>query len=327
LHALQFESQRTAGASCSKSGLLYERQIPLLHKVAIVNPSIPMGRTTSQRRREESVLKFSLSFLGIMLILAGRVVAGEAWSGLAAGLDLGRFKASEYAPAGDSIVTVLRIDPKEWEFRLLAVSENIADEPRTAKEWCSVYGLTAAINAGMFNTDNRSHTGYMKCGNHTNNGTVNSYKSAAAFNPIQSDSTPFHIFDLDTTNLRAIRQGYSCIIQNLRLIDRQRTNRWSPQEKRWSEAALGEDSKGRMLFIYCRSPYSMHDFNQILLSLPIDLVCAQHLEGGPEAQLYVHYGKTELELFGSYESAVSEDDWNSEAWPIPNVIGIVKRGP
>ena len=54
----------------------------------------------------------------------------------------------------------------------------------------------------------------------------------------------------------------------------------------------------------------MHDLNNILLSLPIDLVCAQHLEGGPEAQMYVKVGKTEIEKIGSYETTFNEDDVN-----------------
>ena len=68
----------------------------------------------------------------------------------------------------------------------------------------------------------------------------------------------------------------------------------------WSEAALGEDSSGRILFIFSRSPFTMHNFNQELLSLGVNLVAAQHLEGGPEAQFYVRIGHVTHEMFGSY---------------------------
>lgn len=69
----------------------------------------------------------------------------------------------------------------------------------------------------------------------------------------------------------------------------------------------------------------MHDFNDLLLALPIDLQCAQHLEGGPEAQLYVRTDALELELVGSYETGFSPSDGNDAAWPIPNVLGLVRR--
>lgn len=69
----------------------------------------------------------------------------------------------------------------------------------------------------------------------------------------------------------------------------------------------------------------MHDLNQKLLAAGIGLVAAQHLEGGPEAQLYVHAGKFELEMFGSYETSFMENDANAKPWPIPNVIGVRAR--
>jgi hypothetical protein len=69
----------------------------------------------------------------------------------------------------------------------------------------------------------------------------------------------------------------------------------------------------------------MHDLNGILLSLPIDLVAAQHLEGGPEAQLVVRIGDTDLEFSGSYETGFVSDDANSRLWAIPNVIGVRRR--
>jgi hypothetical protein len=111
----------------------------------------------------------------------------------------------------------------------------------------------------------------------------------------------------------------------LRLIKRPGTNQWTRQSRKWSEAALGEDSSGRILFIFSRSPFTMHDLNEELLSAGIGLVAAQHLEGGPEAQLYFHVGKTEHEMFGSYESGFRENDSNGKAWEIPNVLGVRPR--
>jgi hypothetical protein len=80
-----------------------------------------------------------------------------------------------------------------------------------------------------------------------------------------------------------------------------------------------------MLFIFSRSPFSMHDFNRELLAANIGLVAAQHLEGGPEAQLYLHVGKVEMELLGSYETSLREDNSNATPWPVPNVLGVRPR--
>ena len=66
----------------------------------------------------------------------------------------------------------------------------------------------------------------------------------------------------------------------------------------------------------------MHDLNEILLNSGIGIVAAQHLEGGPEAQLYINVGDFELELCGSYETSYNEDNSNTTSWPIPNIIGV-----
>jgi endonuclease YncB( thermonuclease family) len=86
-----------------------------------------------------------------------------------------------------------------------------------------------------------------------------------------------------------------------------------------------KDSSGRILFIFSRTPFSMHDFNRELLSAGIGLVAAQHLEGGPEAQLYLHVGKAEQEMFGSFETSFHPNDANPAPWPIPNVLGVRAR--
>jgi hypothetical protein len=77
------------------------------------------------------------------------------------------------------------------------------------------------------------------------------------------------------------------------------------QDKIWSELALGGDRQCNILFIFCRSPYSNQDFNNILLQLSINIVCAQHLEGGPEASLYFsHKGVESINLGAMKQSSI-----------------------
>ena len=46
---------------------------------------------------------------------------------------------------------------------------------KTAREWCGTYNLTAAINAGMYNDDYRTHTGYLSDNNHVNSRLLTPY--------------------------------------------------------------------------------------------------------------------------------------------------------
>ena len=225
-------------------------------------------------------------------------------------------------------IAVLRIDPRMWELEVMGTSRTNESAGHTAREWCEQHRFTAAINAGMFKTDYKTHLGYSRYREHVNNEQANAYQSVAAFDPRHPATAPaFHIFDLDApgVSLPSILKEYSSAVQNLRLIKRPGSNRWEQQGRKWSEAALGEDDAGRVLFIFSRAPFSMHDLNQELLASGIGLVAAQHLEGGPEAQLYVHAGKFELEMFGSYETSFLENDANAKPWPIPNVIGVRTR--
>lgn len=249
------------------------------------------------------------------------------WQSLAPGMDLATFSASQPSSAGDSRITVLRIDPELWSLEFFGLSLNDESRGRTARQWSTAHGLTAAINAGMFGTDYRTHIGYLRFREHVNNDNVNGYQSVAAFDPRRDGLPRFRIFDLDSpgVSMETISRDYASAVQNLRMIKRPGQNRWRQQEKTWSEAALGEDEAGRILFIFCRSPYTMHDLNNELLRLDIGLVAAQHLEGGSQAQLYVNAGDVEFEISGSHGTSFHENDGISVAWPIPNILGVRPR--
>ncbi len=269
----------------------------------------------------------------LVAVASGSACALEArWDSLAPGLDLGSFRDAWDTPAGDSTIRILRIDPARWEFRLLCQEELGLDGGKTAREFCRDHGLVAATNAGMFATDYRSHVGYLRHAGRFESGQWNQYRSVFAFGPKKAGIPPARILDVDPdapggpNGRNGMLASYGSLIQNLRLIARPGRNVWTASERSWSEAALGEDRSGRILMIFTRSPFAMHELNRILLALPINLVCAQHLEGGPEAQLYIHAGDFEREFSGSWETSFREDDQNARAWAIPNVLGIAPRG-
>jgi len=269
-------------------------------------------------------------FAAIVFSLAAGAVSEHAadWQLIAPGMELRWVAAKTPSPVGDSQIAVLRIDPKTWDLELVGQSRTGDSAGKTAREWARAHDLAVAINAGMFLPDYKTHVGYMESHGHVNSSRINGYQSVAAFDPRNPGKRPpFRIFDLDEPGITvpAIREDYASLVQNLRLIKRPGMNRWSKLEKRWSEVALGEDREGRILFVFSRSPFSMHTFNGELLSAGIGLVALQHLEGGPEAQLYMKMGDTELELFGSSETSLMGGDGNAAAWPIPNVLGIKRK--
>lgn len=246
------------------------------------------------------------------------------WQQVDDGLFIAEFSAAQKSIVGSSTITIIKINPHFYSFKLITAKE-YGVEPMTARSWCEKYDLIAAVNAGMFQSDYRSNVGYMKNFKHVNNGKINKYSSVFAFNPLDPGIDSVKIYDAEDASIKIIIQNYQTVIQNLRLIKRPGKNRWSQQNRKWSEVALGQDRDGNILFLFSRSPYSMHDFNKIILKLPVHLACAQHLEGGPEASLYFSYKGAQMNKFGSYETGFNENDNNSNAWPIPNVLGIVKK--
>lgn len=247
------------------------------------------------------------------------------WIKIDDGLFIGNFTANHKSIVSDSKITIVKIDPEIYSLQLLCAKE-YEGISLTAKEWCEKFGLMATVNAGMFQADYLSNVGYMKNFKHVNNSSIRTdYYSVSAFNPINQDIPEFRMYDIDNVDMKTIINNYNTVIQNLRLIKRPGENRWSQQAKIWSEVALGEDRDGNVLFIFCRSPYSMHDLNNILIELPIDIVCAQHLEGGPEVSLYLSWNGFNIDKFGSYETSFNEQDKNNHAWSIPNVIGLQKK--
>ena len=258
--------------------------------------------------------------------LAGVQVAAAAdnpWATLAAGLELGRFALGGQG-APDARIVVLRVAPRRWELTLhgLPQGESVG---HTAREWSQREGLAAAINAGMYQEDYRTHSGYMSADGTVFSRGTNGYLSAAAFGPVNPQDPPFRMFDLDNDPLAAVLGRYRRVVQNLRMIKRPGENRWSSQERRWSEAALGEDHEGRALLIFCGAPLPLDRLIEALLALPLGLVAAQHLEGGTQAQLFVAAGGETIELVGGHEGVFPAPEPNRPAWPIPNVIGVRSR--
>lgn len=266
----------------------------------------------------------------VVLLLALLATASSAppasvvnWQPLQRGVELAVIPMA--AVGGSGSLYVVRIDPRHARLQVALASETGAG-PRTAGEWCQRAGLSVAINVGMFQTDQKSNVGYLRHGKHLNNGRWNAYRSVLAVRPKNASRTALVWRDLDQSKATADLKGYEIVVQNLRLIAGQGKNVWSPSGKRWSEAAVAADSDGRVLFLFSRAPYSMRDFNDLLLKLPLNVTQAMHVEGGPEASLSIHTAGVNLDLSGSYETGFRLDDTNRDQWPIPNVLGVAREG-
>ncbi len=240
------------------------------------------------------------------------------------GVELASIPAGTMPSGKAGLLYVVRVDAERAKVAVGIASEGKTGV-RTAGEWCRASRFAVAINLGMYQTDHRSNVGYLRHGRHVNNPRWNSYRSAVAIHPSKPSLPPVLWLDLGSSKPDPRLAGYEIVVQNLRLISKERKNVWSRSDRRWSEAALAIDSRGRLLFLFSRAPYGMRDFNDLLLKLPLDIAGAMHVEGGPEASLSIHVPGLDLDLSGSYETGFLSDDSNAQQWAIPNVLGVVRE--
>jgi len=266
-----------------------------------------------------------LPTFGLALLLAPAPASPPpAWRELQPGLELGRFVSPRPSDVGDSTVTVLRIDPAQYELRLLSAKLLKLEAGLPAPEWAARYGALAVVNASMFREDGLTSVAHMRSGEAFNNPTWSKDNAVFVARPRDAGLPGAQILDRTCGDVPRLSRRYDVVIQNIRMLDCAGRNAWAQQPRRWSTAALGQDGGGRMLFVHARSPWSTHDLIDVLLALPLDLKRLMYVEGGPEASLFVKVGgRVEVEAMGSFETGFFESDTNQRFWPLPNVIAVL----
>ncbi len=264
-------------------------------------------------------------FFFLFPVLLVGLAQADDWQALAPGLELREFVISNLE--GDTLesqgsLAVLRIDLTRFDLVLGAALKTGRSLPMP--EWVRQHGFVAAINAAMFRADDRLRsTGFMR----DNKVVVNSF--------MHPDYGAFLVFQPQDPSLPAVRwvdrkqdddwqdilAKYNGVIQNYRLISRDRQNLWEPTLRRHSVAAVAMDQQDRLFFIHSRPPLSLHEFAQALLDLPLNLVGAMYVEGGADAAMYVQVNNFTGRWVGEYQTDFFQSS-NKHFWPTPNVLGL-----
>lgn len=259
--------------------------------------------------------------------------AAVDWRTVQAGVDHAVLGGKDLGLGPDERIHAVRIDPERAPL-VAAMASAIDRRPRTAAEWCRERGLAVAINLGMYREDFLTNVGHARISRHTNNRRWSkSYKSALLFEPRKQGIPAALMVDLDAPDAQARVAEYGAAVQNLRLIRAPGVSVWTPQERRWSEAAVAMDRRGRILFLFTQRPYDMAELNAKLLALPLELTHAMHVEGGPKASLSIHTGGVDVDLSGSFETSADagkvedqvDGDGEQTQWPMPNALGVARR--
>src|ERR1700694_2233075 len=127
--------------------------------------------------------------------------AALSWRILQPGVEFAEIKSPSANP-----LYVVRVDPERANVQVALASET-HQAPQTAAAWCRQSHLAVAINAGMFQSDQRSNVGYLRHGKHRNNSRWNSYRSAVG---IKAKGHPLWL-DLDQTQSKAGLDKYEIV--------------------------------------------------------------------------------------------------------------------
>ena len=254
------------------------------------------------------VNKMSQILLLLSLLSTGFLFA-ENWQIISPGLEYGSFQLAVASEYGNSQVDVIRIDPAQYDFELLLASEN-DQQNRKITDWVKDFKLTGAINAGMYQKDYSTGTGYLVNYQHKNNPYQHStYNMYFVCNPKIDGLPEAQMIDREQPGASELIDKYHSVLQCIRMMATGGKNVWTKKSQKWNEAALAQDTAGNILFIYCSSAYNMYDLVNLLKQLPLNLDKMMHLEGGPPAAIQVTTSDFDL---------LHPDD----STRIPNIIGI-----
>ena len=247
------------------------------------------------------------------------------WKQLMIGFQYTEIEAPLKSVVNDSKLTILKIDPRKFEFSFLTASEH-ANHPWTADEWAMEFDQNIVFNAGMYKYNKtQSNKGYMRNYMHLNNPVKNTYYNALlAMHPKDPQKPPFEIIDTYQKEWETIASKYQSVCQGMRMISGEGEAMAFTKRPNQSCSMIvaATDTIENLYIVFTRSPYTHRDMIGFLKGLPFGLRTTVYLEGGPETSLYINTGDTVIAKFGSYVSNSCNNDDNDHFRKIPNVIGI-----
>jgi hypothetical protein len=276
--------------------------------------------------------KVQLALLFFLTSLYAKAQANWAssisWKELMQGLLYAEVDAPDKSVVNDSKLTILKIDPRCFDFEFLTASER-GNQPRIAPDWAAEFNKNIVINAGMYSYNRtQSNKGFMKNYEHYNNPKKSDYYNAMlAMHPKDKNKLPFEIIDITCRDWEKVKHEYHSFCQAMRMMSCDGTAmQFSKRpDQSCSMVVAATDTTGNLYIVFTRSPYTHKAMIGYMQQMPFNLRTAVYLEGGPEASIYINTGDTIIAKFGSYVSNTCDNDNNDHFWKIPNVISLKGR--
>ncbi len=222
-------------------------------------------------------------------------------------------------------IHALRMDTDIFDFHLFSARWE-EGRIRTIRQWIEEKELAAAINACMYQTDGLTSTGHMREGMLVNNGrVVRAYGSFFVCGPRRAGLPQAAVLDRTVDDWRMLLPLYDTVVQNFRLMGPNGEQLWPENGPRHAIAAVAQDEGGRILFLICTEPVSVHDFVEALNAHKgLALHSAMYVEGGSDASLLLKSGESSLLLNGLSPAGYMLSSRGDDI-PLPNILGAIRK--
>ncbi len=159
-----------------------------------------------KQRYNNQMLLETILFIIILIVSLNAQQAN--WVILEKGLQWKEYESPIKSEINDNKIYILKADPAYFDLKLLSYSEEgVSTRKFTIEDWVKNYNFVAAINAGMYDIDYKSHVGFLKNFDHINNPVFNpKYNSVAAFNPVKKSLPSFRIFDVNKESFENVKK-------------------------------------------------------------------------------------------------------------------------
>ncbi|MCB2192105.1 MAG: phosphodiester glycosidase family protein [Deltaproteobacteria bacterium] len=250
--------------------------------------------------------------------LAGDV-AGPQWQILAPRLEFALWENLTTSRSGSSRMALLRVDPKLYDFKVLAASKG--EDGQTAGEWREQSKALAVFNAGLYTPEGR-HLGYLLQNGHELSPLVAQQDGLFLAGPREPDLPQARILDMRYTPFDPRLNPYQQAAQSLMLLDRFGMTRVRRSAKVANRTALAIDDKGRILVVVTEGGHTLWEMAQALKNSGLALREVMTMDGGAESQLAVAVGDFTYEHYGRVSPA-PDLPWVRQA--LPAVLAVFKK--
>jgi hypothetical protein len=184
-------------------------------------------------------------------------------------------------------ISILRVDPGLYRFRVMHFRSEGATQPLTLAEWMDRSQALAVFNAGQYYPD-FSYMGLLVSGGRRIRPNLHRlFQALFLAEPLEKGLPMARILDLAEEEFQAERPGYLEVAQSFMLLDRWKGIRVRRTPNMAARTVLAEEEGGNLLVLLTQGPYTLWELAEELRNGPFPILRAMCMDGGEEAQLGV----------------------------------------